>query len=88
MKEILEFIITLCNEAVSQGFFYFLGYFLVMLIIINIPIRILTLLLRFFINRPLRHWNIRKHGYPPEHCDADGDFKHEPEPKKNEDTLN
>lgn len=22
-----------------------------------------------------RHWNIRKHGYPPAHCDADGDFK-------------
>ena len=27
------------------------------------------------INRPLRHWNIHKHGYPPAHCDADGDFK-------------
>lgn len=26
-------------------------------------------------NRILRHWNIRKHGYPPAHCDADGDFK-------------
>lgn len=26
------------------------------------------------INRPLRHMNIRKHGWPPEHCDADGDF--------------
>lgn len=25
-------------------------------------------------NRTLRHWNIRKHGYPPAHCDADGDF--------------
>lgn len=25
-------------------------------------------------NRTLRHGNIRKHGYPPEHCDADGDF--------------
>lgn len=24
-------------------------------------------------NRFWRHWNIRKHGYPPEHCDADGD---------------
>lgn len=27
------------------------------------------------INRPLRHMNIRKHGWPPNHCDADGDFK-------------
>jgi hypothetical protein len=26
-------------------------------------------------NRILRHRNISKHGYPPEHCDADGDFK-------------
>ena len=26
-------------------------------------------------NRILRHWNIRKHGYPPDHCDADGDFR-------------
>lgn len=26
-------------------------------------------------NRILRHWNIRKHGYPPVHCDADGDFR-------------
>ena len=28
-------------------------------------------------NRILRHLNIRKHGYPPAHCDADGDFKPE-----------
>jgi hypothetical protein len=31
-------------------------------------------------NRFLRHMNIRKHGYPPPHCDADGDFK--PHPRK------
>ena len=31
--------------------------------------------LQFCINRPLRHWTIRKHGYPPPHCDADGDFR-------------
>lgn len=30
--------------------------------------------LKYCINRPLRHANIRKHGWPPEHCDADGDF--------------
>ncbi len=28
-------------------------------------------------NRALRHWNIRLHGYPPPHCDADGDFRSE-----------
>lgn len=30
-------------------------------------------------NRFWRHWNIRKHGWPPVHCDADGDFKTEEE---------
>ncbi len=30
-------------------------------------------------NRILRHWNIRKHGYPPPHCDADGDFREKDE---------
>lgn len=30
-------------------------------------------LVGFIINRPLRHMNIRKHGWPPVHCDADGD---------------
>lgn len=28
-------------------------------------------------NRVLRHLNIRRHGWPPAHCDADGDFKEE-----------
>jgi hypothetical protein len=37
----------------------------------------LALLLAEFINRIFRHWNIRKHGYPPAHCDADGDLKEE-----------
>lgn len=35
-------------------------------------------LIAFFCNLPnriLRHRNIRMHGYPPEHCDADGDFR-------------
>lgn len=32
-------------------------------------------------NRTMRHLNIRKQGWPPPHCDADGDFKPEPEVK-------
>jgi hypothetical protein len=31
------------------------------------------------INRIMRHRNIHKHGYPPAHCDADGDFRKEEE---------
>lgn len=26
-------------------------------------------------NRLMRHLNVRKHGWPPAHLDADGDFK-------------
>lgn len=31
-------------------------------------------------NRMLRSRNIRKSGWPPEHCDADGDFRPVPAP--------
>ena len=33
----------------------------------------------------MRHANIRKHGYPPPHCDADGDFRPEPDDNEDED---
>jgi len=45
-------------------------------IVVGIGI-MLEVTLKFCINRPLRHANIRKHGWPPAHCDADGDFKEE-----------
>jgi len=43
-------------------------------IVVGIGI-ILTSIFNGCINRPLRHMNIRKHGWPPAHCDADGDFR-------------
>ena len=30
-------------------------------------------------NRLMRMFNIRKNGWPPPHCDADGDFPPEPD---------
>lgn len=33
------------------------------------------------INRWIRHRNIVARGWPPEHLDADGDFKPKPEPE-------
>jgi len=44
--------------------------FLIVLIIGEVIVRVCVNLP----NRIFRHWNIRKHGYPPKHCDADGDF--------------
>jgi hypothetical protein len=37
----------------------------------------IALSITFTMRRVLRHLNIRKHGYPPPHCDADGDFRGE-----------
>jgi len=46
-------------------------------IIVGIGLMLETLY-RYLIKYPLRAMNIRKHGWPPEHCDADGDFKPKP----------
>lgn len=69
METIHEIII----ESVSGGFWKFVGYWLFVGLLVGVPAQLLS----FAINRPLRHWTIRKHGYPPSHCDADGDFKEE-----------
>lgn len=50
-----------------QSFWHFVG----VVILLYVPVEIL----KFAINRPLRHRNIMKHGWPPSHCDGDGDFK-------------
>ena len=55
-------------------------------IILALPIITFTFALIFAIffrlpNRIMRHRNIRKHGWPPPHCDADGDFKPDEEKK-------
>ncbi len=63
MKELLEFMFS--------GFWVFIGSCILLSGAGNFIIIIW--------NRFWRHWNIRKHGYPPIHCDADGDFKQEKE---------
>lgn len=57
MIEILQFIFS--------SFWIWLG----VIILISLPLNFIFKLY----NRTLRHWTIRKHGYP-ENCDADGDF--------------
>jgi hypothetical protein len=54
-------------KYIFSSFWVFLG----VLILISL---ILTFIANMH-NRFWRHFNIRKHGYPPAHCDADGDFK-------------
>ena len=56
---------------IFSGFWVFVGTFLLLA-------ATFAFLLECW-NRFWRHMNIRKHGYPPIHCDADGDFEN---PKK------
>jgi len=67
----METIHQILQESVSGGFWKFMGYWIIISFVLGLPIKLIT----FVINRPLRHWTIRKHGYPPMWCDADGDFK-------------
>lgn len=67
----MESLFKIIEFSVGGGFFRFIGCIMIIYLILETFFKTLTLI----INRPLRHWNIRKHGYPPPHCDADGDFK-------------
>ena len=61
-------------KFVFSNFWMWLGFIIVLGTILNFIFKVY--------NRGLRHRNIMKYGYPPEHCDADGDF---PQIKKNDD---
>lgn len=69
----METIHQIIIESVSGGFWKFIGYWIMVFLILSAPVKLII----FAINRPLRHMNIRKHGYPTSHCDADGDFRKE-----------
>ena len=67
----MENIYHIIKESTSNGFWHFIGCYLILTTIIYLPLKTFAVV----INRILRHLNIRKHGYPPSRCDADGDFK-------------
>jgi len=62
-------------EIAFSGFWQFVG----MCILVGIP---LNFIFRMY-NRTLRCLNLKRNGWPPEHVDADGDFK-EAEDSKDE----
>ena len=69
----METIHQIIIESVSGGFWHFVGYWIMIALIMGIPERSII----YLINRPFRHYTLKKHGYPPRHCDADGDIKDE-----------
>jgi hypothetical protein len=54
-------------EFTFRNIWHFIGVFALLAVVLDFILKMW--------NRFWRHWNIRKHGYPPIHCDADGDFK-------------
>ena len=67
----MEIIHQIIIESVANGFWHFIGYWLMIFLILGIPAKVILVA----ITLPFSHFTIRKHGYPPHHCDADGDFK-------------
>lgn len=55
---------------ISTDFYHFAGFIVCLIILLKFFIVILQLIFRFL--------NMWINGYPPPHCDADGDFKTEP----------
>jgi len=49
-------------------------FFILVLVSITFLCHLVVTVFRI-INRTIRHFNIRKQGRPPPHCDADGDFR-------------
>ena len=64
----LETLQQILRDSVSAGFGTFMGYVIIMSLIFVAPIRIFAEMVSSY----LRHRNIVKNGWPPEHCDADG----------------
>lgn len=59
-----------------SGFWPFIGIAVLFIFTSASFVAIINLLFRMW-NRIIRHLNIRSKGWPPAHCDADGDFKNE-----------
>jgi len=53
-------------KFIFQDFFMWLGFVIIFGMILKFIFKLY--------NRALRQRTILRHGYPPSHCDADGDF--------------
>lgn len=65
-------------ELALSGFWEFCGVFLLLSLLYSLFTSFVLLVVRL-VNRWIRHLNIKQHGWPPAHLDADGDFKPEGE---------
>jgi len=61
------------QESVSGGFWHFCGYWIltssILFIVFGVPAKLMLLI----VHKIARARTIKAQGYPPEHCDGDGD---------------
>lgn len=63
----MEAIQQILAESVSGGVWKFIGYLIILGMIIIAPLSMIVIIT----SRITRHITIRKHGYPPAHCYGD-----------------
>ncbi len=54
-------------KFIFSNFWHFVGFMLILSAILKVAYVVIHII--------VRHSTIRKVGYPPSHCDADGDFR-------------
>ena len=59
MKELFQFLLS--------NFWIWLGFLIILGTVLGYFNKLVKIILRYL--------TIRRHGYPPDHCDADGDFR-------------
>lgn len=64
----MDYVIEMLRESVSNGFWHWFGYLIMVALIASIPINLILGLFKLL----MIHLNIRKNGYPPESCNANG----------------
>lgn len=67
-------------EYVLGGFWRFIGAMILLAMLLSLCVVPFNFMFRLW-NRFMRHLNIRRAGWPPPHCDADGDPVKPPAPK-------
>lgn len=75
----MEVIHDIIRESVSGGFWKFIGYWIMIAVIFGLIANVL----KIAIVSPFKYLNIKKHGYPPSHCDSMGDLVEEDDEEDN-----
>lgn len=62
-------------ELALESFWHFIGTCILLWMLLILPMQYIINFMMNSIHKVIRAETIRKMGYPPKHCDADGDFK-------------